>query len=152
MNQVQLYQQPSPALGFDPRQTSAEANYFQAMAHASADPRATVKQFDRAGLSRGRGQYSQAAAIGAQNYAQGMAQAERARMSDAYAGAGLNLEHQGRQQDFGMALAGLQQQAAISQQNRAMDFSGNVFNQMQGASPADAFKSFGKGLLGGLGR
>lgn len=159
MNQVDLYQQRPR--GFDQRQTGAEANYHQAMAHASADPRFTAKKFDRAGVSRGAGQYSYGAAQGAQDYSQHMAQAEAARMNDAYANANWNLAEQDRQQQFGSALAGLHeqnQQAAymhqLGQQGRAMDFMGNAFNQMASpgsmASPIGAFQNFGP--LGGLGR
>lgn len=166
MNQVNLYQTPNPALGFTPRQTGAEANYHQAMAHASSDPRFTAKQYDRPGSSRGKGQYAAGASQGATNYAENMGKAEAARMSDAYSNANLSLGEQARQQDYGMALAGLQQQQEqnavmqrLGQQSRAMDFSGNVFNQMTGmagdmtgggGSPQDAFRNFGGGLLKGL--
>lgn len=166
MNQVNLYQTPNPALGFTPRQTDAEANYYQAMAHASSDPRFNAKQYDRPGSSRGRGQYAYGASRGAMDYAENMARGEAARMGDAYANANLSLGEQARQQDFGMALAGLQEQQAqnaamhrLGQQSRAMDFTGNVFNQMTGmagdmmggaASPQAAFGNFGSGLLKGL--
>ena len=147
-NQVTLKQQPRPALGFTPRQTNAEANYQKAIAAASADPRYNAKQFDRAGVSRGAGQYSYAAAKGAQQYADQMSAAEMARMQDAYSNAGLALGEQARNQDFGMTLAGLQEQQGqnaymqrLSQQQRMMDFTGNVFNQILGG---------GSGVLKGL--
>jgi hypothetical protein len=164
MNQVNLFQTPQPALGFAPRQTNAEANYHQAMAHANADPRFNAKQYDRPGSSRGKGQYAFAASRGAADYAENMARGEAARMGDAYSNANLSLGEQARRQDFGMALAGLQEQqsqnAAMQQlgrQSRAMDFTGNVFNQMtglaggmMGGSPQAAFGNFGGGLLKGL--
>jgi hypothetical protein len=161
MNNVTLNQSPNPALGYTQRQTNANANYHQAMAHASSDPRYTAKQFDRPGASRGKGQYAYGAAQGAQNYAENMANAEQARMGDAYANAQMQLGEQGRRQDFGMALAGLQEQQAhqdamfrMGQHGRAMDFAGNVFNQMAGggggASPVAAFNNFGGGPLRGL--
>jgi len=159
-NNVNLYQKPNPALGYTQRQTNADSNYHQAMAHASSDPRFTAKQFDRPGSSRGTGQYAYGAAQGAQNYAQNMASAEQSRISDAYANAGMQLGEQSRQQDYGMALAGLQEQQAqqdamfrMGQQSRAMDFAGNAFNQMVGGgggSPMTAFNSFGGGPLRGL--
>ena len=166
MNQVNLYQTPNPALGFTPRQTGAEANYHQAMAHASSDPRFNAKQYDRPGSSRDKGQYAYGASRGAMDYADNMGKAEAARMGDAYSNANLSLGEQARQQDYGMALAGLQEQQAqnaamqrLGQQSRAMDFSGNVFNQMTGmaggmmgggGSPQAAFGNFGSGLLKGL--
>jgi hypothetical protein len=161
MNNVNLYQSPNPALGYTPQQTNAAANYHQAMAHASSDPRYNAKQYDRPGVSRGKGQYAYGAAQGAQGYAQNMANAEQVRMGDAYANANMQLGEQGRQQDFGMALAGLQEQQAqqdamfrMGQQSRAMDFAGNAFNQMMGGgggvSPMAAYSGFGGGLLKGL--
>jgi hypothetical protein len=161
MSAVSLYQQPTPALGYTQRQTNANANYHQAMAHAASDPRHTAKQFDRPGSSRGAGQYAYGAAQGAQNYAQNMANAEQGRLGDAYANAGMQLDEQGRRQDFGMALAGLQEQQAqqdamfrMGQQARATDFAGNAFNQMMGGgggvSPTATFNSFGGGPLRGL--
>jgi hypothetical protein len=160
MNNVNLYQSPNPALGYTPQQTNAEANYHQAMAHAASDPRYNAKQYDRPGVSRGKGQYAYGAAQGAQGYAQNMANAEQVRMGDAYANANMQLGEQGRQQEFGMALAGLQEQQAqqdamfqMGQQSRAMDFAGNAFNQMMGGgggSPMAAFNSFGGGPLRGL--
>jgi hypothetical protein len=163
MNNVNLYQTPNPALGFTQRQTDAESNYHQAMAHASADPRFNARQYDRPGVSRGKGQYAYGAAQGAQNYAQNMSAAEQARIGDAYTNAGMQLGEQGRQQDFGMALAGLREQQAqqdamfqLGRQGRAMDFAGNVFNQMTGLggkmlqSATDAYGGFGGGLLKGL--
>lgn len=157
-NQVNLYQQPNPALGFTPQQTNAEANYSQAMAHSMADPRYNAKQYDRGGVSRSKGQYAYGAAQGAKAYADAMSQGEMARMQDAYTNAGLNLGEQARQQDFGMALAGLQEQQAqnafmqrLGQQGRMMDFTGNVFNQMMGlGGKALGGNLMGGNLLGGL--
>ena len=163
MNQVNLYQQPSPSLGYTPRQTNAEANYHQARAHAMADPRFNAKQFDRPGSSRGKGQYAYGAAQAATAYADSLSQGEAARMQDAYSNAGLRLNDQARQQDFGLALSGLQEQDAqqaamfnLGQQGRALDFAGNAFNQMMGsagqaaASPMAAYSNFGGGVLKGL--
>ena len=75
----------------------------------------------------------------AKSYADQLAAGEATRLSDAYANAGMQLGEQARNQDFGTALAGLQQQQAqnaamqsLGMQRRASDFSGNVFNSMLG--------------------
>lgn len=145
-NRVHISTTANPPLGFTPRQTNAEANYRKAMAVASADPRFNVKPYDRASVSRGAGQYSYAAAKGAQQYADGIAGAEMSRMQDAYSNAGQLLGEQARQQEFGMALAGLQEQQGqeaymnnLRRRQRSMDFAGNVFGQILGG-----------GALGGL--
>lgn len=145
-NQVTLKQSPNPALGFTNRQTNASVNQAYADAYASSDPRMTVKQYDRPGVSRGAGQYSYAAAQGAANFADNAAKAQAIGTSDAYANAGMALDEQARNQDFGMALAGLQEQQSqnsymnqMRQQQRMIDFGGNVFNQMLGGN-----------ILGGL--
>lgn len=140
-NNVTLSQQPYPGLGFTNRQTDAEANYQLAAGLANADPRMNAKQYDRPGVSRGRGQYSYAAAKGAKAVADGAQGAEMARMQDAYSNAGLALGEQARQQDFGLALSGLQDSQyqndymnQMKQRQRMMDFTGNIFNDMLGGN------------------
>ena len=147
MNQVNLRRSANPSLGYTDQQTNAEANYQQAMAHASADPRFNAKAYDRASVSRGPGQYAYGASKAATNYAANMAGSEATRMNDAYSNAAMRLNDQARQQDFGFALAGLQEQQNqniamnnLRRQGRAMDFYGNIFNQMMGMG----------GALGGL--
>lgn len=152
-----MYQQ-NPALGFSQRQTNASANNSQAQAFASADPRFTAKSFDRAGFSRGQGQYSQGAVQGAEAFATNMGKARDTRLQDAYATANMQLQDQGQRQQFGLALAGLNENLRQTQWNNAMQMSGNISGLFAAdstrESPAEmlsrAKSSKRSQLLGGL--
>lgn len=135
-----MYQQ-NPALGFSPRQTNASANSSQAQAFASADPRFTAKSFDRAGFSRGQGQYSQGAVQGAEAFATNMGKARDTRLQDAYATANMQLQDQGRQQQFGLALAGLNEDARQTQWNNAQQMAGNLSGLLNGPAEEEQPRS-----------
>lgn len=120
-----MYQQ-NPNLGFSQRQTNASANNSQAQAFASADPRFTAKSFDRAGFSRGQGQFAQGAVQGAEAFATNMGKARDTRLQDAYATANMQLEDQSRQQQFGLALAGLNENLQQTKWNNNMRMAGNI--------------------------
>jgi hypothetical protein len=87
-----------------------------ARAVAMADPRQNMKPYDRAGMSRGRGQMHQAGIQAAQNYQQGMSQvfddALQRQAANASAMQGLQIG----QEQYGQALGALQAQAVYSQQ------------------------------------
>lgn len=152
-----MYQQ-NPNLGFSQRQTNASANNSQAQAFASADPRFTAKSFDRAGFSRGQGQYSQGAVQGAEAFATNMGKARDTRLQDAYATANMQLQDQARQQQFGLALAGLNEDMRQTRWDNSMRMAGNISRlfsaDREPESPADllsrARSSVQSQLLGGL--
>jgi hypothetical protein len=131
------HNQSSPQ--YTPQQTNAAANYQRAMADYEANPRATGKQFQRAGLSSSKGTAYAGSAASADAYAKNMAGAEAARMGDAYHNADMHLGDQVRSDQFGMALARLNEQRA---QNQAMNnlqtmgnatgFMGDMFQNMMG--------------------
>lgn len=132
-NQVSVYQQP-PTTGFSQRQSNASANNSQAKAFASSDPRYTAKAFDKAGFSRGRGQMSQGAAKGAEAFANNMAQAQETRLQDQSYNAQQQLDNQNRNQQFGFALAGLNEDLAQTGFNNKMQMS----NALSGLFQDDA--------------
>lgn len=147
MNNVQIHTQPNP-YAYSPQQTAAAQNNAQATAYQMADPRFNAKQYQRAGISSGAGQQYLGAAKGAQEYAQGMAHAQQAGMQDAYSNANMRLQDQTQRNQFGMALAGLQEQNAqnnymnaLQQQQQAMGFIGDQFKNFTGM--------FGGGASGG---
>lgn len=129
------HNQSSPQ--YTPEQTSGAANYQRAMADYEANPRYTGKQFQRAGLSSSKGTAYAGSAASADAYAKNMAGAEGVRMGDAYHNAGMHLDDQIRNDQFGTALARLNEQRT---QNQAMNqlqtmgnatgFMGDVFGNM----------------------
>lgn len=124
---------------FSQQQTNAASNYQRAMADYEANPRMTGKQFQRGGLSSSAGTAYAGAADSANAYAKNMAGAEAVRMGDAYANAGVELDDQIRNSQFGNALARLNENRMQSQ---AMDqyqtmgnmtgFMGDIFQNMAG--------------------
>lgn len=120
-NLVNIYsQQPVP-----PRATvNASA---VARAKASADPRANVKQYDRAGLSRGRGQRHAAGISAAQNFAQGIAGAYDDQLRQKTANADALMQMQRGREEYGQALGALQSQAAYAGQMDALQRQGVLY-------------------------
>jgi hypothetical protein len=107
VNQVQLYQETPYTQRNLP---TASFNNDMAVALAAGDPRYQMKQYDRAGFSRGGAQRNQAGISGAQQMADGIAGAYQRAMQSAQTD-GLNqLQYQTDQEQFAQALGGLQQQ------------------------------------------
>jgi hypothetical protein len=109
-NQVNLQRQPPTPPPADP---SAGG---MARAVASADPRFNVKQMDRAGVSRGRGQMHQAGISAAQNYQQGMSDVFNQQLQQQSQNANAMLGLDMGQEQYGQALGALNSQAAYAQQ------------------------------------
>lgn len=115
------------------RQTAAASNNFQAQANAAIDPRYMVKQFDRAGFSRGAGQAAYGAAKGAEAYADLMNKSASVGMQDDYYNANQALDAQSRNQQFGLALAGLQEDVAQDQFNANISTINSMMAPMKNA-------------------
>lgn len=98
-----------------------------AQAAASTDPRFNIKQFDRAGISRGRGHMHNAGIKAAQNYSRNIADAydDQLRQQSANAEAMLGL-HRG-QEEYGQALGALQAQAVYGDQMAALQRQGALY-------------------------
>jgi uncharacterized protein YbjQ (UPF0145 family) len=95
---------------------SASFNNDMAFALASGDPRYQMKQYDRAGFSRGGAQFNQAGIQGAQDLANGIASAYQNAMQQANTDAMNALQRQTGQEQYAQALGGLQQQNAYANQ------------------------------------
>ena len=119
MNQVSVDLQRLPR-GLTPSQQSAAFNSAQAQALVSADPRYQTKQLDRAGFSRGGAQANQAGIVGAQALADGLADAYRLQVDDGQYNAIQALESQSSREQYGQALAGLQEQQNYAAQMNAL--------------------------------
>lgn len=148
-NQVSLNTKTPKPLGFDPQQTNAAYKFQRAQADAVADPRLNMKGFDKAGFSRGKGQQGYAAAGAANAYADQMAQAQNIPLQDASVNANLGLQQAASQDQMGLALARLQEQANqqqamanLQRQANASGFAGGMFRNLIG--------SIGGGSSGGL--
>lgn len=126
MNQVALKQKP---MGLDPARLSPNT---LASAYASADPRFTLKQYDRAGLSRGAGQMNQAGIDGAQNLANGIADAYTQQLQDLQYNATTGLQDQQVREDTAQNLGALQQQRNYSNQMAALQRQGTMMNLLTG--------------------
>lgn len=96
--------------GFQPQQTQGAYNFQKAQAHATSDPRMHMKGFDKAGLSRGKGQQGYAAASAAQAYGQANEGAEGIGLQDSVSNANLNLQYDASRDQQALALARLQEQ------------------------------------------
>ena len=96
--------------GFQPQQTQGAYNFQKAQAHATSDPRMHMKGFDKAGLSRGKGQQGYAAASAAQAYGQANEAAEGIGLQDSVSNANLNLQYDASRDQQALALARLQEQ------------------------------------------
>lgn len=134
--------------GFAPQQTQGAYNFQKAQAHSASDPRMHMKGFDKAGLSRGKGQQGYAAASAAQAYGQANEAAEGIGLQDSVSNANLNLQYDASRDQQSLALARLQEQMrnqqamfGLQRQANAMGFAGNMLNDVMGS---------GGGLLSGL--
>ena len=135
MNNVYLNQPPVPGVSDATRRAAFNNNY--AMAVAAGDPRFNAKQYDRAGMSRGGGQWQQAGVAGAQKMASGIADAYSQDAQTAAYNANNQLAGQQSQEQYAQQLAALQQQNAYAQAMAAMQRRQQSMN-------------FVSGLLGGL--
>jgi hypothetical protein len=125
------------------RQTQGNYNYNQAMAHYQGDPRYAGKQYQRAGMSSSAGTNYLGSAQAANQYAQNMAAAEAGRMQDAYSNADITLNDAAQRSQFGLALTGLQEDAAqreymnqLRNQQNAMNAMGNMMSSFGGGGPS----------------
>jgi hypothetical protein len=155
---VRIDTPPNPYT-YSEQQTNAAQNNARANATQAADPRYNAKQYQRAGISAGKGQEYLGAAKGAQAYAQGMAEADSIGMQDAYANADRRLQDETMRDQFGQALAGLSEQNAqaaymnqLQSQQRAMGFMGDTFKNFTGMFGGGGGKSgsIAESLLSGL--
>lgn len=126
MNQVQLNQQP---MRLDPARLSANS---MAQAYASADPRFNAKQYDRAGMSRGAGQWNQAGIAAANNLAAGVADAYSQQLQDRQFNATTGLQDQQVREDTSQQLGALQQQRNYANQMAALQRQGSMMNLLTG--------------------
>jgi hypothetical protein len=127
-NQVRL-QQPLPT----PPSTAPSASGI-ARAQASADPRFNMKKYDRAGVSRGRGQSAQAGITAAESFSQGIADVYDNQLKQQAANADAMMQLQQGQEQYAQALGGLQAQANYADQLASLQRQNILY-----------------GLLGGLG-
>lgn len=121
-NTVQFHQ-PTPRVGYTPQQTQGAYNQAQAQAFSMGDPRLSLKALDKAGFSRGAGQQSYAAANAANQYANGMQNAEAIPIQDASQNANYNLQMQASRDQMA------QQLAAYQERVRQMHAMHNISNQ-----------------------
>lgn len=139
-DQIQSYTQPAKPLGFAQQQTDAAYNQGRAQAQAVADPRMNMKAYDKAGMSRGKGQQQYAATSAANAYAQAAGAAEQIPMQDASTNANMGLQHAASQDQMALQMSQLQEQmrqqqalAALQRQSNASGFlGGTVQNLLSG--------------------
>lgn len=135
MNSVTTTSRPPAALPAS--QTQAQFNNQYAQALAMGDPRQAVKQYDRAGVSRGAGQWNMAGIDAARSLAQGIADAYNTDLGNQTYNADLSLRGQLAQEQNAQALGGLNQQNAYA-------------NQMAALQRQQMAMNFASSLLGGL--
>ena len=119
--------------------TQAAFSNALASAQASADPRFNMKEYDRNGVSRGKGTQYMAGIKGAQSLADGVASAYQIPMQDAATNAGNALQYQTQNEGYGLDAAGLAQQnnysnalAALQRQQSMLNFQGNALGGLLG--------------------
>lgn len=118
MNYVQTRQQPPS--GITQRNRDAQFNNAYAAALAAGDPRYTVKDYDRGGLSRGGAQMNQAGIDAAANLADGIARAYSADAGNAEYNANALLAGRQAQEQNALALSGFNAQQMYADQMRAL--------------------------------
>lgn len=117
-----MVQQPMPQAPANTPSASALAR-----AAAASDPRFNMKEYDRAGVSRGRGTAAQAGIKAAQGFSQGVADAYDNHLRQQAANADAMLQLQRGQEEYGQALGGLQSQATYAEQMAALQRQGLLY-------------------------
>jgi hypothetical protein len=119
------------------QRVNAAFNNDYANAISLGDPRLTMKQLDRGGMSRGAGQVSNAGMQGAQKMAQGIAEAYGAKQ---------------KAQDYNNAYAMQNQQADAEQQQsiQSLLLQQQYNNQMAAQQRQNSAMNFATSILGGL--
>lgn len=127
----------TPPFGIPQRTVRAQFNNDYASAVASGDPRLNAKQYDKPGVSRGRGTWNQAGIDAAGRMADGIAAAYSNNFSNNQFNADAALRGQLAQEQQALALGSLNQQNAYANQLAALQRQGQVLGLFDG-------------LLGGL--
>lgn len=130
MNNV--YGNQTPPAGISQKTRTAALNNQLASAMASGDPRMSLKKYDRPGMSRGAAQMNQAGIDAAQTMSQGISDAYSQDLQTAAYNANTRLQGQQSQEQFGQALAALQQQNAYANQMAALQRQGSMFGLLGG--------------------
>ncbi len=102
------------------RNMQANFNNMHARAMAEGDPRQAVKQYDRAGLSRGAGLWNQAGIDAANKMAPGVASAYTDRLAQETANESMQMQGQAQREQQAQALGALQENNAYAQQLAAL--------------------------------
>ena len=102
------------------RDIQANFNNMHARAMAEGDPRQAVKQYDRAGLSRGAGLWNQAGIDAASKMAPGVASAYTDRLAHDAANETMQMRGQAQREQQAQALGALQENDAYAQQLAAL--------------------------------
>ena len=102
------------------RNMQANFNNMHARAMAEGDPRQAVKQYDRAGLSRGAGLWNQAGIDAANKMAPGVANAYTDRLAQDAANETMQMQGQSQREQQAQALGALQENNAYAQQLAAL--------------------------------
>ena len=102
------------------RNMQANFNNMHARAMAEGDPRQAVKQYDRAGLSRGAGLWNQAGIDAANKMAPGVANAYTDRLAQDTANETMQMQGQAQREQQAQALGALQENNAYAQQLAAL--------------------------------
>ena len=98
----------------------ASFNNMHARAMAEGDPRQAVKQYDRAGLSRGAGLWNQAGIDAANKMAPGVADAYNTALQQSAANESTQMQGQAQREQQANALGALQENDAYAQQLAAL--------------------------------
>jgi hypothetical protein len=163
VNQVQLTRPITQ--GINQQNRNAQFNNAYAQALAAGDPRYTVKEYDRGGISRGGAQMNQAGIDAAANLADGIAKAYSQDAGNAEFNANTTLRSQQQREAMAQNLGAFNsQQAYADQMNRLQNqqafagMLGGLFGQrtslpdpaqqLQAMRSADNSAGLLKGLLG----
>jgi len=114
LNNIQTTARLPP--GITPQNRNAQFNNAYAAALAAGDPRYTVKNYDRGGMSRGASQWNQAGVDAAASLADGIAKAYAQDQGTAQYNANALLQGQQLQEQNAQALAGFNSQQAYADQ------------------------------------
>jgi hypothetical protein len=132
--------------------TQAYFNQKYADALAAGDPRYNQKQFDRAGVSRGRGSASEGGLRGAQTMAKGIADAYSVPMTDTSTDANNTLAYESNRERFGNDMTSLQNQndyatalAALQRQQMQQNYQTGVLGGLMGSMGSIAGSNAGGG-------